>query len=216
VPVGDCASPDERRHPNARRATSARRHRVSRAGDDKGLGPDELPALPVMRAKQDATPNGGCVSFSPRAGITAIAPTRVLTGRRWPLGRGSLAGVTNDIAPGLCGSHNPRWSRLPDGRLPLPQELHKLGAAARSLLVRTTSTTPIKGLRRGCSRSERSSPATESDRAIRRVADPKAGPGAMRMAVTRWRGAALAAAQEMRGRRHGVARSCENGSGMPV
>ena len=68
VPVGDCASPDERRHPNARRATSARRHRVSRAGDDKGFGPDELPALPVMRAKQDATLTAAVgTSFSPQA-----------------------------------------------------------------------------------------------------------------------------------------------------
>ena len=78
-------------------------------------------------------------SLSPTAGPTAIALTRVVTDGRWALGRGShLAGVATDVEPGLCRSHNPRWSRLPDGRLPLLQELHKLGTAAGSLPVRET------------------------------------------------------------------------------
>ena len=76
---------------------------------------------------------------SPPAGTTAIALTRILTGGGWwALGRGSrLAGVATDVIPRLCGSHNPGWSRLPHGRLPLRQELHKLWTAAGSLLVRT-------------------------------------------------------------------------------
>jgi hypothetical protein len=39
----------------------------------------------------------------------------------------------------LYRSHNSRWSRLTDCRLPLRQELHRLETAADPLLVRTTS-----------------------------------------------------------------------------
>jgi hypothetical protein len=60
--------------------------------------------------------------FSPRAGTTAVALMRVLTDSRWAAERSShLPGVATDVPPGLCESHNPRWSRLPDGRLPLRQ-----------------------------------------------------------------------------------------------
>jgi hypothetical protein len=101
-------------------------------------------------------------------------PTRVLTGRRRPLGRGShLACVANDIAPGLCGSHHPRWSRLPDGRLPLPQELHKLGAARRSLVVRTKTrcvAPAAAGRRRGCSLSWHENPSGRNRRSGRVLA----------------------------------------------
>jgi hypothetical protein len=59
--------------------------------------------------------------------------------------RPHLAGVATHVEPGLCRSHNPRWSRLSDGRLPLPQELHKLETAAGPLLVRTTTTRLVVG-----------------------------------------------------------------------
>ena len=79
--------------------------------------------------------------LSPQAGTTAIALTHVLTGGGWALGRGSrLAGVATTSHPRCADDTTPGWSRLPDGRLPLRQELHKLWTAAGSLLVRTTST----------------------------------------------------------------------------
>ena len=67
-------------------------------------------------------------------------PHTLLSDGRWALGRGSqLAGIATRAGPGLCRSHNPQWSPLPDGRLPLRQGLHKLRTAAGSLLVRTSS-----------------------------------------------------------------------------
>ena len=65
---------------------------------------------------------------------------RVLTDGKSALVRGlHLTAVATNIEPELCRSHNPRWSRLPHCRLPLRQELHKLGTPADSLLVRTTT-----------------------------------------------------------------------------
>ena len=65
-------------------------------------------------------------------------PHTLLSDGRWALGRGpQLAGIATRAGPGLCRSHNPQWSPLPDGRLPLRQGLHKLRTAAGSLLVRT-------------------------------------------------------------------------------
>ena len=84
-------------------------------------------------------------AFSPCSGLPLYAREGRLIrrspppGRRWALGCSShLPGVATDVPPGLCESHNPRWSPLPDGRLPLCQGLHKLGTAAGSLLVWTT------------------------------------------------------------------------------
>ena len=54
------------------------------------------------------------------------------------LGSGSfLAGVATDVRTGAVPITQPRWPPRPEGRLPLRQELHKLGSAASSLLVRT-------------------------------------------------------------------------------
>jgi hypothetical protein len=63
----------------------------------------------------------------------------LITDRRWAPGRGSRhASVATDVEPALSRPHNPQWSRLPDGQLPLRQEQHKHGTAAGLLLVRTT------------------------------------------------------------------------------
>ena len=75
-------------------------------------------------------------------------PAVVRESTKRPIARAYGSGLSGRLAPRrrrdrrhtrLCRSHNPRWSRLPDGRLPLRQELHKLGTAVGSLLVRTTA-----------------------------------------------------------------------------
>jgi hypothetical protein len=101
-------------------------------------------------------------------GTTAIALTPVLTGGRWALGRGShLPSVATDVTPGCADHTTPGWSRLPEGRLPLRQELHKLWPAVGSLLVRTKSTTSSK------SRSVDSSASPPSGSRIRAACLPK-------------------------------------------
>jgi hypothetical protein len=62
---------------------------------------------------------------------------RVLTDGKSALVRGPhLTGVDN-IEPGCADHTTHRWSGLPRCRLPLRQELHKLGTPADSLLVGT-------------------------------------------------------------------------------
>jgi hypothetical protein len=96
--------------PERRRATSARRHRVSRAGGDKGLGADQLPALPVMRAKQDVT-RGSAPLLATSRDHGNGPDTRPHRPRPASRARSHLAGVTNDIAPGVV-----RIARLLLGR----------------------------------------------------------------------------------------------------
>jgi hypothetical protein len=75
---------------------------------------------------------------------------RLITDRRWAPGRGSRhASVATDVEPALWRPHNPQWSRLPDGQLPLRQEQHKHGTAAGLLLVRTSRSSRL-GPPAGC------------------------------------------------------------------
>jgi hypothetical protein len=84
----------------------------------------------------------------PRAGTKASALTRLLTecqvGFRATARTSPASRPTSNLG---CAEHNnSQRSRLLDGSLPLRQELHKLGTAPGSLLVRTIFDSDVEQL----------------------------------------------------------------------
>ena len=107
------------------------------------------------------------------------------THRRMALGCGhALAGVAIDVRPGLCRSHNRRWSSRRDHWLPLCQELRKLGTAATLLLVRTRRRRPSRWSRNCSSAAQRKyRAATRAVRARSLSPDPQVATCGSRHAV---------------------------------